>query len=47
VNDEPLWELARKWYDIAANASVDDGTRYGYRECANQLEDALAERKPA
>lgn len=44
VDQPPLWELASKWYDIAANEAVYDGTRHGYRECANQLEDLLTER---
>jgi hypothetical protein len=38
---DQLWELLEKWYQIAANEAVDDGTRHGYRECANQLDDVL------
>lgn len=36
-----LWDLVQRWYDIAANEAVTNGTRDGYRECANQLDDLL------
>lgn len=38
---QQLWELAWDWWVIAGNPAVDQGTRYGYSECAEQLTDLL------
>lgn len=40
---ESLWDLAHKWYDIANDENYSDHTRAIHRDCANQLENALAE----
>lgn len=42
-NKDELYDLARKWHQIADNEAVAAGTQHGYRECANQLDAHLVE----
>jgi hypothetical protein len=36
-----LWALMQRWYDVVADENYSDATRNRYRECANELDDAL------
>jgi hypothetical protein len=38
---EALWALMQRWYDVVADENYSDATRNRYRECANELDDAL------